>query len=281
VEAARHVAISMIETISHLDIPRELFSGHWEQDLTHNEVATYIVRVYAHKLADIERSLVSEYLYHKVLITLARCTICFYLKRFLSKASRVRALRALGGKSHQGVFISPTKALLRMKYDLEVFRDFFRSLCQGNAAVSKILANDFSSFSLLFLECGASCALGQNRLEDFILVVHKRTGADADVTRHFLSDLSVLMSGGNQHQQPQSHQPHQPPHQKSVTECMRTMQANLEVIRQSVVAEAYRNTNEDVDSTANAAHFALDRMLKEMYEERILQEKLDLCGTRI
>lgn len=62
---------------------------------------------------------------------------------------------------------------------------------------------------------------------------------------------------------------------------MRTMQANLEVIRQSVVAEAYRNTNEDVDSTANAAHFALDRMLKEMYEERILQEKLHLCGNLI
>jgi len=134
VEAARHVAISMIETIQQLDIPRELFSGHWEQDLTHNEVATYIVRVYAHKLADIERSLVSEYLYHKVLITLARCTICFYLKRFLSKASRVRALRALGGKSHEGVFKSPTKALLRMKYDLEVFRDFFSVAVPGKCS---------------------------------------------------------------------------------------------------------------------------------------------------
>jgi len=303
VEAARHVAISVIETIRKLDIPRELFSTHWEDTLTRNEVATYMVRVYARRLSEIERFLVSEYLYHKVLITLARCTICFYLKSFLSKACRVRASRALGAKPYNkavGAFRSPQRALLRIRYDLEVFSDFFRSLCQNAPAVSRLLGHEFSGFSVLFLEC-AHCAIDKNRcLDDFLPVVHKRTGANADVTRHFLSDLSVLMGssssssssngttegGGGPHQQQQ-----QQGRPRSVAECMKAMREPLEVIRRSVEEETNDNNNSntthycyhtrDTESSTHAAHFALDRMLQEVYEERILQEKLNICGNNL
>ncbi len=91
VEASNRVAIFIIRAIEQLDIPRELFSRHWEEDLTSNEVAKYIVRVYTNFLTDIKDVLVSDCLYHKVLITLARCTICFYLKCFIFKASRTRS----------------------------------------------------------------------------------------------------------------------------------------------------------------------------------------------
>jgi hypothetical protein len=127
VEASNHVAIYIMRVIQQLDIPRELFSRHWEENLTNNEVAKYILRVYAKYLADIKYVLVSDCLYHKVLITLARCTICFYLKCFIFKASRIRSSNLWydNRKDRKDFFRSQRRALMRMTHDIEVFEDFF------------------------------------------------------------------------------------------------------------------------------------------------------------
>jgi len=269
VEASHHVAICVIQIIQQLDIPRELFSRHWEEDLTNNEVAKYIVRVYANYLPDMEHSLVSDYLFHKVVITLARCTICFYLKSFLFKASRLRSSNPWydGDKKRKEFFRNPRRALMRMTHDIEVFQNFFLTLCEGSAALTKIISNEFSVFRLLFLEC-SSYAVGQNSpdtLENFIIVIHKRTGANSDITRHFLSDVFILMS-----------------ERKELNYCVRdsirNMKDDLDMVKESVGEEK----NNDLPAQARSADstfFQVDEMLKEVYEERILQENTDFCGT--
>jgi hypothetical protein len=252
VEASHHVAICLIQVIQQLDIPRELFSRHWEEDLTNNEVAKYIVRVYANYLPDMEHSLVSECLFHKVVITLARCTICFYLKSFIFKASRLR--------SSNPWYDSDT-------YDIEVFQNFFLTLSEGNSALTKIISNEFSVFRLLFLEC-SNYAVGQNSpdtLENFIIVIHKRTGADSDITRHFLSDVFILMSEKRELNY-------------CVRDSIRNMKDDLDMVKESIEEEK----NSDLPAharNADSAFFQLDEMLKEVYEERILQENTDFCGT--
>jgi len=51
VQASQRAAIYIIQAIRQYDIPRELFSRHWEEDLTNNEVAKYIVTVYGDYLS--------------------------------------------------------------------------------------------------------------------------------------------------------------------------------------------------------------------------------------
>jgi len=267
VEASHHVAICIIQAIQQLDIPRELFSRHWEEDLTNNEVAKYIVRVYSNYLSDIKHFLVSDCLYHKVLITLARCTICFYLKRFIFKASRIRSSTSWydNGKACKESFRSPRRALMRMTHDIQVFQNFFLTFSGESTALSKIIANEFSIFRLLFLEC-SSYALERNSpdsLEDFIVVIHKRTGADSNITRHFLSDVFILMS------------------ENELRYCVRdtigNMKDELDRIKESIEDEKNNNLPAQARN-AESAFFQLDQMLKAVYEDRILQENVIFCG---
>lgn len=268
VEASNHAAICIIKGIQQLDIPRELFSRHWEEDLTNNEVAKYIVRVYANYLSDMNRFFLSDFLYHKVLVTLARCTICFYLRCFIFKASRIRSSKSWydKDKKHKEFFRSPKKALLRMTDDIQEFENFFLSLSKGSVALTKIISNEFSRFRLLFLEC-SSCALGRNStegLKDLIIVTHKRTGANSNITRHFLSDVFFLMSERELN--------------SFLGDSIRNMKDDLEKIKEGLDEEKNKNTPVQA-KTKESSFFQLDEMLKAVYEERILQENATFCGT--
>jgi len=268
VEASHRVAVCIIRAIQESDIPRELFSRHWEEDLTNNEIAKYIVRVYANYLSGMKQFFVSDCLYHKVLITLARCTICFYLKSFIFKASRVRSYNSWygNGKLCKEFFRSPRRALMRITHDIQVFQNFFLTFSGGSAALTKIISNEFSIFRLLILEC-SRYAVGQNSSEsfqDFIIVIHKRTGADSGVTRHFLSDVFTLMSESELN------------HFMRDTIC--NMKDDLNRITETIEEE--KNNNFPAQArNAESAYFQLDEMLKTAYEERILQENMTFCGT--
>lgn len=267
VEASNRVAIFIIRAIEQLDIPRELFSRHWEEDLTSNEVAKYIVRVYTNFLTDMKDVLVSDCLYHKVLITLARCTICFYLKCFIFKASRTRSSNFWydNRKDRKDFFRSQRKAFLRMKYDIEVFEDFFFALSEGSAALTKIISNEFSEFRLLFLECG-SFAVGDSSpdfLKDFIIVVHKRTGADSNITRHFLSDVFILLGEKERNY--------------FVRDSIQNMKEDLDKIKESLGKENDKGLLPG-GKGSESSFFQLDEMLKAVYSERILQENAVYCG---
>lgn len=265
-EAVNRAAVYMIKAIQQLDIPKELFSRHWEENLTNNEVAKYIVGVYANYLSDMKRAFVSDCLYHKVLVTLARCTICFYLKSFIYKASRVRRSNSWydNRKERKEYFRNPRRALMRMTHDIEIFQDFFLTLAKGSAAVTKIMANEFSLFRSLFLEC-SSFAVGENSpdfLQDFIVVLHKRTGADSTITRYFLSDVFILMGEKKRNY--------------FVRDSIDKMKDDLDKIKESIDDE--KGDDKQAAKGTERAFFELDEMLKVAYMERMLQEGAIFCG---
>eukprot|EP00534_Pseudo-nitzschia_fraudulenta_P004963 CAMPEP_0201122446 /NCGR_PEP_ID=MMETSP0850-20130426/6096_1 /ASSEMBLY_ACC=CAM_ASM_000622 /TAXON_ID=183588 /ORGANISM="Pseudo-nitzschia fraudulenta, Strain WWA7" /LENGTH=497 /DNA_ID=CAMNT_0047389149 /DNA_START=125 /DNA_END=1618 /DNA_ORIENTATION=+ len=270
VQASHHAAICIIQEIQRLDIPRELFSKHWEEDLTNNEVAKYIVRVYDGYLADIKHSLVSDYLYHKVVVTLIRSTICFYLRCFILKADKIRRSSRWGSndKARKGFFRSPKRVLLRITHDIQVFRSFFRTVSDGSTTLQKIVSNELSVLSLLILEFSdyAACRDSQDSLEQFIIVIHKRTGADPDITRHFVSDVFLLMSERDIN--------------SSIRDTIRKMTSDLDRIKDRVEGTRIDdNTTARSRNDASAVYFQLDEMLKAVYKDRLLQESLVLCGN--
>ena len=116
-------------------------------------------------------------------------------------------------------FMSSSRSTGRMNYDIEVLREYFGNIAKDIPSLGRVVDTQFSVFELL-LEC-MWLAVGQtssekNNLEEFVVVVHKRTGADSQVTRHFLSDLWLLMGTKNQHQ--------------VVEETIRMMDADLQLL---------------------------------------------------
>ena len=267
VQASYSVAINIIQAIQQLDIPRELFSRHWEEDLTNNEVATYIVRVYSSYLFDLRSLFVSDYLYQKVLITLARCTICFYLKSFIVKAARTKSSNAWygNGKKRKDFFRRPRRALMRMTHDIDVFENYFLELSEGMLAIKKIISNEFSMFRSLLLEC-SSYAVGENshqNLDNFIIVIHKRTGADSNITRHFLTDVFSLMGNGRL--------------DHCVANSIRNVRDDLDKIKENFQEEKIKNFPTEV-TNEGSSFYQVDEMLKEFYAERIFQESIRFCS---
>uniref|UniRef100_A0A7S4AIB5 Exocyst complex component Sec6 n=1 Tax=Pseudo-nitzschia australis TaxID=44445 RepID=A0A7S4AIB5_9STRA len=292
VEASQTAAIFVIQAIQRLDIPRELFGRHWEENLTNNEVAKYIVTVFGNYLSDIKDALASDYLYHQVVVTLARCTVCFYLRNFILKADRVRRSisstrrrRRKNGTKSQEFFRSPERALMRMTHDIQVFQNFFQDASNGSGILSKIVANEFSILGRLLLECsGCAAAASQSRttsqfgslseqnLEEFIVVVYKQTGADTDITRHFLSDVFMLMSGGDNKDW-------------CVRDTVQNMKEDLDRIKESI-GERNKDSppvvvQSTTTTTSNSSCFCLEDMLAAVYEDRILQENTTRCGVVI
>jgi hypothetical protein len=267
IQASQRTAIYIIKAIQQSDIPREFFSRHWEE-LTNNEVAKYTVRVYGDYLSDIKQTLESEYLYQKIVCTLIRCTVCFYIKCFILKAERVRRYgrRRNSNRIRTDLFLSPNRAILRMTHDIEVFQKFFLRISEGSTTLERIATNECSVLNVLFLECMAYAAgqSGADSLEEFIIVVHKRTGADSDVTRCFLSDIFILMSCKNDHH--------------SVEGTIRKMKEDLDMIKESIEEEQIKTLS--IQSTKDdSSYFRLDEMLKSIYEDRILQENTVFCGA--
>ena len=106
-----------------------------------------------------------------------------------------------GRTSTEGVgFISASRAIRRMTYDIEVLRDYFRCVVSKESeALNRIVLDEFSMLAII-LECmwlavdHSGGDTGDSSLEEFIVVVHKRTGADSDVTKQFLSDIWLLIA---------------------------------------------------------------------------------------
>ncbi|VEU37902.1 unnamed protein product [Pseudo-nitzschia multistriata] len=267
VEASQKAAIQIIQIVEYLDIPRELFGRHWEEDLTNNEVAKYIVTVFGNYLSDVKDSLVSQYLYHKVVVALVRCTVCFYIKRFILKADRVRySIRQRRNRmKSQEFFSNPRRAQMRMTHDIEVFQKFFLDVSDGSKILQKIVADEFSVLDQLLLECSiyALSRCGFENLEEFIIVVYKRSGAHADVTRHLLSDIFLLMNGEDK--------------DRCVRKTIQNLNEDLDKIKERIVER--RNEHPSVQTAkANAAYFCLEEMLEASYNERIIQENMALCA---
>lgn len=262
VYAAQRVATFVMKAVeTTTNIPQELFSRDWEDKLVHNEVAVSMVRTFEDYLSDIHNFIEHDFLYHKTVVALVRSTVCFYLKCFINKAEQVRSAKKK--MKHASGFMSASRAICRMTYDIEVLRDYFYSVSKESAALGRVVANELSVL-LVILEC-MWLALGQtgaDSLEEFIVVVHKRTGADSEVTKHFLSDLWLLVAPADK--------------QNVIRDMVKTMQLELQMVslrmKETDAASPWKLKNSDT------SYVRLDEMLKSMYDERNFQQQASLCG---
>jgi hypothetical protein len=273
VYASQCAASFIIQSLQRQNISEQLFSREWEDVWVHQEVARNMVRCFGSNLDSIETWLDHEYLYHKVVVALVRNTVSFYCLNLIRKAEKIRRSKRklrLPGKagvqrSSKHCFNSASRAILRMSYDLETFQEFFNSISQESTALTRAVSEELFVMGLI-IECMGS-ALGEGAaMEEFVVVVHKRTGADSDVTRHFLKDIWILTSKSSpsitQHQQ------------QKIDHAVKTMKAELEIISSRVnEKKAERGGMNDHDTAGR-----LDEVLRKAYEDKILQEKTSVCG---
>jgi hypothetical protein len=245
-------------------ISSDLFSTAWEVDLTHNEVTIRLIQVVDQNLQRIETYL-DEYLFQKALIVTCKATVCFYIRCLVEKADAVRHRRRMRNKfGHRGErkpFGNPSRALMRMRHDIILIKDFFLQRTKDNATFNRLMADEVYVLELIY-EC-LSERDEDDSLEAFILVIHKRTGANALVTWHLLRDLWSLTNHKSG--------------RKQLAQTMKMMQTDLQLV--STRMNEQRPTN--VSTNSLLSFVRLDEMLRSMYEDRVVQGALPLCWTCI
>lgn len=180
---------------------------------------------------------------------------------------------SFGGKGssvsdHVG-FMSASRAICRMTYDIEVLRDYFRCVVSKESdALSRVVSDELSVLAII-LECMwlAVDQTGADSLEEFIVVVHKRTGADSEVTKQFLSDIWLLIAPADKHH--------------VIDETVKMMQSELQMVssrmQESDAASAWKAKNNSSNNIASSLR--LDEMLKTMYDDRNAQMQASICGN--
>lgn len=255
--AAEHIQVMLMRKVNRTSIPSDLFSPSWEDDWTHNEVMVEMLQIMDLDLARAETFMSVDHLYHKTLTACCKAIVCFYVRCLVQKAdsvcSRRRNRDRMGRPGEQQPFRNPDRALLRMQDDIRLIKSFFHEKSTETMALTRILGDEMRILELIH-ECLSS--EDSDSLETFIVVIHKRTGADSLVTRHFVSDLWMLVQrkelGIRLHQ------------------TMSTLGPDLQMVSESI-QERSATLPED------NSFVRVDLMLKALYEDRIAQGLLPVC----
>ena len=250
-------------------IPNELFSRDWEDVMVHNEVAVSIIKSVSDYLADIQGFVEHPFLYHKIIASLVRGIVCFYMQCLVKKAHTIRRVMKRdfsNTRAKRLAFMSGKRAVTRISYDVKVFHDFFQQVAEGHSVLSRLITDELFVFVIL-IEC-MWLAVGRKHgnLEEFILVVHQKiSGANSAVTRHLLSDVWLLLGDKDEY--------------RSVEQEVRLMDLDLQ--RLSAGLRERESPNAGMASTINSrsTSFKLDEVLKCLYEDRVAEEALSLCGS--
>ena len=268
VYASQRIANFILESIQTSSVPAELFSSKWEDELVQNEIAMSITRTIEDHLSNIRKGIEQDFLYHKVVAALVRSTVCFYIQCFINKAHRMRMAMKLdiGGKRRERIAFNTTnKAIWRIYYDVEVFQDYFLGLAKDNVSLRRIIMNELYVLSIL-VECMwlAAGETSDDSFANFVVLVHKRTGADSIVTKNLLSDLWLLVGPKNDH--------------RVVESAVHTMQEELQLVstRLQEKDEAKLLSSPEMNEFSC---LKLDTVLKDLYHDRVFQEKSSLCAN--
>lgn len=266
VNASQRAVNYIMINIQNSHISSDLFSRDWEDVMTHNEVAVSIVKTYEDYLSDIRDYLEHDFLYHKVVAALVRATVCFYTQCFVQKAHKMRRVMHFDfsqQRARKVAFLNPQRTITRITHDVKVFEEYFQSLVQEIPPLSRLVSDELSIFTVL-IEC-MWLAVGRaedQSLDEFVVVVHNKiSGANPAVTKHFLSDLWLLMGPKNEHH--------------AVEKEIKMMDAELKKMSARVKEGAPTNRT----TLYQSAGLRLDEVLRTLYEERIIQENSFCFGT--
>jgi hypothetical protein len=255
VYAVQRAHMFVVREIHQSEIPSQLFSRDWEDIYTSNEVVLSLVKTIEDYLYDFHNYLCNDLLYRKVVDSLLRAMVCFYITSLVRKADQARR------RKRNEPFSNPSRALIRMMYDLELFRGYFENLTKQIPSLSNMVEEQLSILVLVH-ECLGIAAgnTDDSSLEEFVIVLHKHTGGNVEVTKHLLGDLWFLAAPRSQ--------------RKEIYDVVSLMQAELQMISMRM-EEMAPPLNQQRDPLLG---IKLVETLKDLYEERILQEQFSVCA---
>ncbi|CAB9502656.1 Exocyst complex component [Seminavis robusta] len=270
VYASQSSHLYVMRNVRESTVTEELFSRDWEDRYTHNEVILTMLRGFEEYNNDLQNFLCNDFLYHKVVVALVRATVCFFVELLLKKSSYVRRKSTKKfGKSEEDrrkalPFACPARALCRMMYDIRFLQDYFHKISQDSQPLTRVVANEMNTLTIIHEFLGLAVGhTGLDSLEEFMVVIHKRSGANADVTRHFLNDLWFLAA------------PHE--EKERINNTFALMKGELEMVsarmKESIKKPKMGNHPDGREVTPQ-----LENTLREYYEDRIWQEKISGCG---
>ena len=275
VHASQTSHLYVLRGVRESSVSLQLFSRDWEDRFTHNEVIMTMVRVFEEYNNDLQNFLCNDYLYHKVVVALVRASVSFYIQSLLKKAANIRKkakktklankFASEEQRRQELPFACPARALCRMMYDIRILQDYYHKIARYSPALTRVVANELNTLTVVHEFLGLAVGhTGHDSLEEFIVVLHKRSGANGDVTKHFLSDLWLLAAPSSEKDR------------ISATVALLKAELNMVTLRVKEVAEKKLDRVAQKDSREVAPK--LQDLLKEYYEDRIWQEKISGCG---
>jgi hypothetical protein len=275
VYAAQSTHLFVMRSLRESSVSADFFGRDWEDRYVHNEVMWTMIRVFEDYNNDIQNFLCNDFLYHKVVVALVRASVSYYVQLILRKSGYVqqKSTKKYSFSSSEEErrknlpFACSARALCRMMYDIRILQDYFHKIAKGCQPLTRVVANEMNSLTIIHEFMGLAVGhTGLDSLEEFMVVIHKRSGANADVTRHFLNDLWILAA-----QQDQVHR---------IGATFATMKSELDMVsarmKETTKKPKPGQQREGKDITPH-----LEQMLREYYEDRIWQEKSSGCGSML
>jgi hypothetical protein len=269
--AVQRSQIFVMKTIQQSPIATDLFSKEWEDEFVYNEVALSIVKTMEDYLYDFHNYLSNAFLYGKIVGALVRAVVCFYVMTLVQKADRIRRRkrkgnRLVGGKP-EASFRSTSRAILRMMYDMEVFRTYFHNLVKQLPGLDKLVDDELSV--LVVVHETLSLILQEStgyELDEFIVVLHKRTGANAHVTKFLMQDMWLVAAPADQ--------------RRALNNTLALMDGELQRLSNKL-EEGRRESPSKPRPRDRLPGLLLQEVLLELYENRMLSARLQPCAPCI
>jgi hypothetical protein len=275
VYAAQSTHLFVMRSLRESSVNTDFFGREWEDRHVHNEVMWTMIRVFEEYNNDIQNFLCNDFLYHKVIVALVRASVSFYVQLLLRKSCYVQqksAKRNLFSVSEEErrkhlPFACPARALCRMMYDIRILQDYFHKIAKESQALTRVVANEMNSLTIIHEFLGLAVGhTSLDSLEEFMVVIHKRSGANADVTRLFLNDLWILAAPQDQVER--------------IGATFTTMKSELDMVS-ARMKETTKKTKPGHQREGKDITPHLEQMLRDYYEDRIWQEKASGCGAML
>ena len=193
----------IMKDIRESGLPDRLFGLQWEEQ-QNNELAVSMTRILERDISSCQGWLEQDFLFHKLVTSLARAMVSLYIQCVIEKAEKLRRSKSTMGKvekkitKNQIAFNDPKIATTRIVSDIQVIQDYFQDIAEENVALNRALSTELSALSLLS-DCVTTAAAANLRdiqdghVEELIMTVHERAGADCLVTKFFMSDIFRLV----------------------------------------------------------------------------------------
>ena len=151
-----------------------------------------------------------------------------------------------------------------MMYDIEVFRSFFGSVAKQLPGLTKLVDEGLSVLIVLH-ECLISLAgdSSTSTLEELIMVLHRRTGANVGVTKSMMKDLALLIAC-------------RPDHRRKLKATLEGIEGDLHLLSKNM--DQIQREQRQPQPRDQLSGLRLKDVLEQLYDNRILPEQVRAFG---